>query len=126
MGLRLLMPRYHVDVLIEQLWQMGRTKVDVGPVKVLPQHCWKMLLRFDYHRCHTEPPAPVALIDVEEGYKFPFPMALCPIDGLVEEFLSERDSLQARQVLHNSDEFVNVLAGKLAGAIFHIRGGGPG
>ena len=66
LGMRLLVPRYDVDFLVEQVRDLSQ--VDVGNLKVLPYQAWELFQRLDYHRSQLEPPdAPNFFIEARQG-----------------------------------------------------------
>ena len=62
LGMRLLLPRYSITVVIDQVQSLR--SVHVERVKILPFHAWEVFQRIDYYRTHQErQDAPVIFID---------------------------------------------------------------
>mmetsp|Transcript_22894 Transcript_22894/g.63693 ORF Transcript_22894/g.63693 Transcript_22894/m.63693 type:complete len:2946 (+) Transcript_22894:142-8979(+) len=117
LGLRLLMPRYSIKHLKEQLKLMADTSFDAGAVQILPEGAWDMLKRFDYHRSNMESEHdPIIIFDTKINYGYRFPKVRCPINRLMEEFLDKKSKCLP------VEELVE-LSGPTA-ELFRIRGGG--
>ncbi|KAL7570033.1 hypothetical protein ACA910_017074 [Epithemia clementina (nom. ined.)] len=118
LGLRLLVPRYDVDFVVDQVKVLSQ--VDAGNVKILPYQAWEMFQRVDFHRSQLEPPdAPNFFYETRRGYRYRFPIVRCPIDRLLEDYLDARATAQP------FTDIINGFADKVARDVFRVRGGGP-
>ncbi|KAL7570031.1 hypothetical protein ACA910_017072 [Epithemia clementina (nom. ined.)] len=119
LGVRLLVPRYDVEFVVEQIRVL--TQVDVGQVKTLPYKAWEMLQWVDFNRSQHDPPhAPYFFYETRLGYcYYKMPVVRYPIDLLIEKFLHAQ-----RTVQFTSAESMSEFGYRVAESVFRIRGGG--